>query len=52
MEFCRIRLATAKPAEALTRGLERVEALLSAKGFVGTGRRNELSDRPVDEGTA
>jgi len=45
-------LATAKPAEALTRGLERVEALLSAKGFVGTGRRNELSDRPVDEGTA
>jgi putative membrane protein len=45
-------LATARPAEALTRGLGHVEALLSAKGFVGTGRRNELSDRPIDEGTA
>jgi len=43
-------LATTRPAEALTRGLERVESLLSAKGFVGTGRRNELSDRPIDEG--
>ncbi len=45
-------LATARPAEALTRGLERVEALLSAKGFAGTGGSNELSDRPIDEGTA
>jgi putative membrane protein len=45
-------LAIARPAEALTRGLERVEALLSAKGFVGTGRRNDLSDRPIDEGAA
>ena len=45
-------LADAKPAEALTRGLDRIEALLSAKGFVGTGRPNELSDRPIDEGTA
>jgi len=45
-------LAAARPAEALTCGLERVEALLSAKGFFATGRRNELPDRPVDEGTA
>jgi putative membrane protein len=44
-------LATARPAEALMRGLERVEALLSAKGFLGTGR-NELPDRPIDERTA
>jgi putative membrane protein len=44
-------LAAARPAEALTRGLECVEALLSAKGFVATGRHNELPDRPIDEGT-
>ena len=44
-------LAAARPAEALTRGLERLEALLSTKGFSGTGHRNELSDRPIDEGT-
>lgn len=45
-------LATARLAEALTRGLERVETLLSAKGFIGIGRPNELSDRPIDQDPA
>ena len=45
-------LASARLSEALTRGLERVETLLSGKGFLGIGCPNELSDRPIDEDPA
>ena len=42
-------LAAARPAEALLRALERIEALLTARGFVAGGAGSELSNRPIDE---
>ena len=43
-------LARAHPAEAFARGIERLQTLLEAKGFVGHGERNELPDRPIVRG--
>ena len=38
-----------KPAEAMLQGLDRAEALLTARGFKGDGRTaNELPDRPLE----
>ena len=45
-------LARTRPADAFTRGLDRLEALLTEKRITGHGDRNELPDRPiVDEDT-
>jgi len=40
-------LAGANPADAFTRGLGRLEALLAEKGIHGHAGRNELPDRPI-----
>lgn len=43
-------LAAGRPAEALQEGLERIEALLVAKGLHGApAQKNELPDRPIEE---
>jgi putative membrane protein len=43
-------LAAKRPAEALQRGLERLEELLVAKGLHGApALKNELADRPIEE---
>jgi putative membrane protein len=46
-------LAAARPAEALLRALDQIEAMLVAKGFApdGTGG-GELSNRPIDDAGA
>jgi uncharacterized membrane protein len=46
-------LAGARPADAMLRGLDRLEGLLRSKGFIGPAADNELANRPIDEaGTA
>jgi putative membrane protein len=40
-------LSGARPAAAFTSGLDRLEALLSAKGIAGHRGRNELPDKPI-----
>jgi putative membrane protein len=43
-------LVEGRPAEALLRALDRLEAMLVAKGFVASGTGGgELSNRPIDE---
>jgi uncharacterized membrane protein len=46
-------LAGARPADAMLRGLDRLEDLLRSKGFIRPEADNELANRPIDEaGTA
>jgi len=42
-------LAGARPVDAFTGGLDRLEALLAAKGIAGHGDRNELPDKPITD---
>ena len=45
-------LAGARPADAMLRGLDRLEELLRGKGFTGASADNELVNRPIDESGA
>jgi putative membrane protein len=42
------RLKEVRPAAALLVAVERIEALLVARGFVGDGGSGELANRPID----